>query len=87
MDAGLLGPAISFVGFAFEFCDRFHRITGWHDLCVVGVELVSCRRGAGQIPVAFFIEAVGDGFDGIGQEIVVIGDGEGEARFDCVELS
>ena len=44
-------------------------------------------RGARKIPVALFVEAVGDGFDGAGQEIVVIGDGEGEAGFYCTELS
>ena len=84
MDSDLLGPAVGFVGFEIEFRDGFHWITGWQDFGVVGVELVSCRRGARKIPVALFVKAVGDGFDRAGQEIVVVGDGEGEARFYCV---
>ena len=87
LDAGLVGPDVGFVGFELELRDRFDRVTGWQDFGVVGGELVSCRHAAGQIPVAFFVKAIGDGFDRAGQEIVVIGDGEGEARFDCTELS
>jgi len=35
------------------------------------------RGGADEGAVCFFVEAVGNGFDGVGEEIVVIGDGEG----------
>jgi len=43
--------------------------------------------GADEGAVCFFVEAVGNGFDGVGEEIVVIGDGEGETGFDGGELS
>ena len=42
--------------------------------------------GAGEGAVGFFVEAGGNGFDGVRQEIVVIGDEEGEAGFDGGEL-
>ena len=87
LNAGLLGPAVGFVALEFELRDRFDRVTGWQDFGVVGVEFVSCRRGARKVPVALAVKARGHGFDRAGQEIVVIGDGEGEARFYCVELS
>jgi hypothetical protein len=69
-DAGLLGPAIGFVSLEFEPRHRFHRITVRQDFRVVSVELVGCPGSAGQTPVAFFVEAGGDGFDGAGQQIV-----------------
>jgi len=83
LHAGLLGPAVGFVGFDFEFRDGFHWVTGWQDFGIVGAKLVSCRCGASEIPVAFFVKAVGDGFDGVCQNAVVIADDEGEAGFDC----
>ena len=87
LDAGLLGPAVGFVGLEFEFGDGFYWITWRQDFGVVGVELMSGGRRAGESPIALFVKAGGDGFDRAGQEIVVIGDGEGETGFDCIELS
>ena len=81
-DAGLLGPAVGFVGFEFEFGDGFNGITGRKDFGVVGIKLVGCGGGSREGAVGFFVEAGGNGFDGVGEEIVVIGDGEGEAGFD-----
>ena len=75
----MLGPTVGFVGFEFEFGDGFHRITRWQDFGVRGVKLVGCGGGSGEGAVAFFVEATGDGSDGVGQEIVVIGDGEGQS--------
>ena len=41
---------------------------------------------AGKCSIAFFIEAGGNSFDGVGEEVVVVGDGEGEAGFDGGKL-
>ena len=78
MDAGLLGPAVGFVGFEFEFGDRLDGVTAGQDFGVGGIELVG-GGGAGEGAVGFFIEAGGNGFDGVGEEVVVIGDGEGQS--------
>ena len=86
MHAGLLGPAVGFVGFEFEFGDGFNRITGWEDFGVGGVELVGGGGRAGEGAVGFFVEAGRNGFDGVGEEIVVIGDKEGEAGLNGGEL-
>ena len=86
MDAGLLGPAVGFVGFEFEFGDGFDGVARWQDFGVGGVELVSVGGGAGEGAVGFFVEAAGNGFDGVGQEIVVVSDEKGEAGFDGGEL-
>ena len=51
------------------------------------VKSTPIRRRTGETPVALFVEAGGDGFDGAGQEIVVVGHRQGEARFYCIELS
>ena len=48
LDAGLLGPAVGFVGFEFEFGDGFDGVTGWEDFGVGGVELVGGGGGAGE---------------------------------------
>jgi hypothetical protein len=85
-DAGLLGPAVGFVRLELEFCHGFHRVTRRQDFCVLGVKLVRCRRCAGKSPICFFIEAVRDGFDRAGQEIVVIGDREGQPSLYSGEL-
>ena len=87
MYPGLLGPAAGFAGFEFEFRHSFYWVTGRQDFGVAGVELVGCRGGAREIPVAFLVEAVGEGFDGVCQNAVVVGDDKSEARFDCIELS
>ena len=50
------------------------------DLRVIG------KVQSGEGAVGFFVEAGGDGADGVGEEIVVIGDGEGEAGFDGRKL-
>ncbi len=86
MHPGLLGPAVGFVGFELEFGDGFDAVTRWHNFCVGGVELVSDRSRAGECSVAFFVEAGRNGFDGVCQEIVVIGDDEGETGFYGGEL-
>ena len=86
-DAGLLGPAVGFVGFELELRHRFDRVTRGQDFGVVGVELVGCRGGAGETSVALFVKAVGDGFDRAGQEIVIVSDRDGETGFYCIELS
>ena len=57
LDAGLLGPAIGFVGFEFEFGDGFNGITAWQDFGVGGIELVGGGGGAGEGAVGFFVEA------------------------------
>ena len=85
LHAGLLGPAVGFVGFELELRHSFYWVAGRQDFGVLGVELVSCRGAAREGPVALFVEASGDGFDGAGQEIVVVGDGDGEAGFDCTD--
>ena len=58
MDAGLVGPAVGFVGFEFEFGDAFNRITGWEDFGVGGVKLVSGRGRASEGAVALFVETI-----------------------------
>ncbi len=65
LHTGLLGPAVGFIGFEFEFGDGFHWITGWQDLAVGGVEFVGGGGSAGEGAVCFFVEAVRDGFDGV----------------------
>ena len=35
--------------------------------------------------VGFFVEAIGSGLDGVGEKIVVISDGDGEAELDVGE--
>ncbi len=82
----LLGPAVGFGGFKFEFRDGFYRITGWQDFGVGGFKFVGGGGGAGEGAVRFFVEAIGDGLDGAGEDAVVVGDGEGEAGFDGGEL-
>ena len=77
MHAGLLGPAVGFVGFEFEFGYGLNGITGRQDFGVVRIKLVSGGGDAGEGAVGFFVEAGGKGFDGVGQEIVVVGDGDG----------
>ena len=67
MHAGLLGPAVGFVEFEFEFGDEFNGITAWQDFGVGGVEFVGGGGGAGEGAVGFFIEASGNGFDGVGE--------------------
>jgi len=42
--------------------------------------------GAGEGAVGFFVEAGGKGFYGVGEEVVVIGDGEGQTGFYDGEL-
>jgi hypothetical protein len=78
LDAGLL-RTVGFVGFEFEFGDGFNGITAGQDFGVSGIELVGGRGGAGERAVGFFVEAGGNGFDGVGEEVVVIGDGEGQS--------
>ena len=83
-DAGLLGPAVGFVGFEFEFGDGFDGVTGREDFRVGGVELVGQPCCAGEGAVGFFVEAGGDGADGTGEEVVVIGDQVGRVVFDRI---
>ena len=87
MDPGLLGPAVGFVGFEFESGDGFDGVTDWQDFGVGGIKLVSDGGGAGEGAVGFLVEAGGNGFDGAGEEIVVIGDDQSQAGFDGGELS
>jgi len=79
--AGLLDPAVGFVGFGFEFGNGLNGVTGRGNFGFISPELVGGGAGAGQVPVGFFIEAIGNGFDGVGENAVVVGDGEGEAGF------
>ena len=65
MHAGLLGPAVGFVEFEFEFGDEFNGITAWQDFGISGVDLVAGACGAGEGAVHFFVEASGNGFDGV----------------------
>ncbi len=87
LHAGLFGPAVGFVGLEFEFGDGFDRVTGWEDFGVGGVKLVGGGGGAGESAVGFFVEASGDGFDGVGEEIIVIGNHDCEAGLKGGELS
>ncbi len=61
----------------------------------VGFDRIMCRRRRtrGWVPrcasegeIGFFAGAGGDSFDGGGEEIVVVGDGQGEAGFDGGKL-
>ncbi len=61
-------------------------IAGRRNFRLIRLELVGSGGGAGEGAVCFFVEAVGDGFDGVGEDAVVIGDSEGEAGFDGGEL-
>jgi len=82
----LLDPAVGFVGFEFELGDGLDGVTGRGNFRFIRLELMGGGGGAGQSAVGFFIEAVGNGFDGVGKDAVVIGDDEGEAGFDGGEL-
>jgi len=57
LDAGLLGPAVGFVGFEFEFGDGLNGITGRKDFGIVRIKLVCGCGGAGEDAVGFFVEA------------------------------
>jgi len=48
LHAGLLGPAVGFVGFEFEFGAGFNGVTGRQDFGVGGIELVGGGGGAGE---------------------------------------
>ena len=56
-------------------------------VCEAGVPNASVRLWNGRGTVGFFVGVTGGGFDGVSEEIVVIGDGEGETGFDGGELS
>ena len=86
LHAGLLGPAVGFVGFELELRDRFDGITGDREFGVLCAKLVGDAGGAGQRAVGFFVEAGGDRLYRGGQEGVVIGDGEGQAALNCRKL-
>ena len=47
-DSGLLGPAVGFVGFEFEFCDGFDGIAGGRNFRFIHIELVGGGGGAGE---------------------------------------
>ena len=42
---------------------------------------------AGEVAVGFFVKTGGGRFDGVGEDGVVVGDGEGESSFYGGELS
>jgi len=87
LHAGLLGPAVGFVGFEFKRRDRFDGVTGDRDLGVLCAKLVGDAGGAGERAVGFFVEAGGDGFDRACEEVVVVRDGESQAALNCRKLS
>ena len=71
---------------SLEFGDGFDRVTGRQDFGVVGVELVGGGGGASEGAVALFVETIGNYFDGVGEETVVVGDCEGQTSFNGGEL-
>src|SRR5207245_8002589 len=77
-DAGLLGPAVGFVGFDFEFGYGFDGITRRTQFDFLGVEFVSSIHGAGESAIALVIEARADGFESVGQQRVAVGIENGE---------
>jgi hypothetical protein len=83
----LFGPAVGFVGFGFPFCDGLDREATGRYFGIGGGKLIGVAGASGQGAVCFFVETGADCFDGGGEEIVVVGDGQGEAGFNCAELS
>ncbi len=81
-------PAGGFGGLGLEPGYGFDWVAGRDDLGGVGVEFVSSVFGAGEGAIGFFIEAGGDGFDGAGEELVVlrVAGQNGEPGFDGGEL-
>ena len=47
---------------------------------------MQCADSAGEGAVAFFVEADADGGEGIGEDGIVVGYGDGEAGFEGGEL-
>jgi len=68
----LFEPGGGFVGFEFEFGDGLDGVAGWDDFGVLGRELERGVDSAGQGAVCFFIETGTDGFDGVGEQGVVL---------------
>jgi len=64
-------------------------LIGKRQLGVAGIELVGKPNNAGQRAVTFFVEARRDGFDGVGEQIVIrrVEWIDGETRFNGGELS
>ena len=77
-------PAGVFAGFSFEFGDGFDGVTGGQDFGIARIEFLLEVGGASEGAIGFFVEARGDGGDGVGQERIVCGvvGGDGEAGFE-----
>ena len=76
-------PTGGFGGFEFEFGCGFEGVAGGRDFGIDGIEFLLEVEGA----IRFFVEARGDGRDGVGEEGVVGGvlGEDGEAGFEGVE--
>ena len=68
----------------FEFRDGFDGVAAGKHFRAGTIEFLGEVFGAGEGAVGFFVEAGADGFDGVGEEGVVlgVGVGDGEAGFD-----
>ena len=86
MHVGLFDPAAGLVGFGFPFGDCFNWEAGGRYFGLMVGQFFGEADGACKRAIRFFVETGADGFDGGGQEIVVVGDGEGEAGFNGGEL-
>ena len=86
IDVCLLGPAVGFVFFEFEFGDGFDRVIRNGDFDIGVVELVKCADCAGEGAVAFVVETGADGGEGVGEDGIVVGYRDGEASFECGKL-